>query len=151
MKKIKDWVNNTSVYPPGHIYAGQPQGKQEKLAVTACEDLYKFNHGNKPNVLGELRASWRELEVTMKMAESDSERIFVLPEYFSKVIGEFLYWANRSVKSMDDCFKKHQAVNAYYSSWKMKTKEINQIVYDSFNKEIYFDAIQHYDNKVKAE
>lgn len=147
--KVRDWVAQTAVYPPGHIYAGMVQGKQEKLAITVCEELYKFNHGNKPNVLGELRASWRELEVTLKMSESDTENCFVKTEYWAKVVGEFLFWAREAQAEMDRVFGKHQAVKAYYELWKLKAKDINSIFYDAFSKEIYFECIKHYDEMVK--
>lgn len=150
IQKVKDWVAQTSVYPPAHIYQGMVQGKQEKLAIKLCEELYRFNHGNQPNVLGELRASWRELEVTMKMAESDSENIFVLDSYWAKVIGEFLYWAKEAVHKMDEVYKGHQAVNAYYNEWKLKAKEINSAMYDTVTPQLWIKCIEVYDEMVKT-
>lgn len=149
IQKVKDWVAQTSVYPPGHIYQGMVQGKQEKLAIKLCEELYRFNHGSQPNVLGELRASWRELEVTMKMAESDTENMYVLNSYWAKVIGEFLYWAKEAVRKMDEVYKGHQAVNAYYGLWKLKAKEINSLMYDTVTPQLWIECIKVYDEMVK--
>ncbi|MGZ7196417.1 hypothetical protein ACXWOC_09550, partial [Streptococcus pyogenes] len=99
---------------------------------------------------GELRASWRELEVTMKMAESDSENIFVLDSYWAKVIGEFLYWAKEAVRKMDEVYKGHQAVNTYYNEWKLKAKEINSAMYDTVTPQLWIKCIEVYDEMVKT-
>lgn len=149
LSKVKAWVEATAVYPPGHIYAGMVQGKQEKLAIKLCEELYKFNHGSSPNVLGELRASWRELEVTMILAENDTENMFILDSYWAKVIGEFLFWAREATTKMDKVFKGHQAVSAYYDEWKLKAKEINSMLYDTVTPMLWIECIKVYDEKVR--
>ncbi|ARW57515.1 hypothetical protein FDI23_gp092 [Serratia phage CHI14] len=142
---MNNWVQNTSIYPPAHIYAGKPQGKQEKAAVRICEELYKFNHGTKPNTLGELRSAWRELIITEKMEQSGPSHMSICPEYWAQVIGTFLYWAREARREMDSVFKQHQDVWAYYKPWALKDKEIVQWVYDFTIPTIYVEAIKVHD------
>lgn len=122
---IKEWVEQTSVYPPAHLYAGMPQGKQEKQAVQVCEELYKFNFGNKRNPLGDLRAAWREVEVTAKVYNAPPH-LPLREFYLDKIISEFLVAAQVAVGAMDDTFKKHQAVNEYYKTWRMSYQDIKK-------------------------
>lgn len=120
---IMNWVEQTSVYPPGHLYAGMPQGKQEKQAVQVCEALYKFNFGDKRNPLGDLRAAWREVEATMLVATAKP----ILPlreDYLNKLFDTFLEAAQTAINEMDKVFKQHQAVNEYYKTWRMSYQDV---------------------------
>ena len=63
IKDIECWLNDIKVYPPGHIFAGKPKGKAEKSCEAICEKLYKFNFGDKKNVLAEVHSSYHELRV----------------------------------------------------------------------------------------
>lgn len=125
MVKLSNWVNQTSVYPPNELYAGMPQGKQEKQAITLCESLYKFNFGKDRNVLGDLRQAWREVYVMLKMAESNS----INQLYIDKVIDDFLAKAKLAIDAMDACFKQHQAVNQYYQSWRMSYQSVKSEIF----------------------
>lgn len=129
---IESWVQQTSVYPPGHIYAGMPQTKQEKQAIATCEELYKFNFGKERNILGDLRATWREVEITHKLSLTKS----YLPtrqEFLDKVFNEFLEAAQVAVNKMDSCFKKHQAVNEYYKNWRVGYQDIKKVALELKN------------------
>lgn len=120
---IDQWVEQTSVYPPGHIYAGMTQGKQEKQAVQVCEQLYKFNFGDKRNPLADLRATWREIEVIMLISTVEP----ILPirvEYLDKIFSEFLDAAQNAINEMDKVFKQHQSVNEYYKTWRVSYQDV---------------------------
>lgn len=114
---IAEWVAQTQIYPPAHIYAGMPQAKPEKQAISVCE----FNFGQKRNVLGDLRSAWRELEVLAKL---HAEGLNFKPEYLDKAFGEFILIAADAITSLDQVFKKHQAVNEYYKTWRVSYQNI---------------------------
>lgn len=120
---IGQWVEQTSVYPPGHIYAGMTQGKQEKQAVQVCEQLYKFNFGDKRNPLADLRATWREIEVIMLISTVEPI-LSIRVEYLDKIFTEFLEAAQNAINEMDKVFKQHQAVNEYYKAWRVSYQDV---------------------------
>lgn len=125
---MNNWVENTALYPPAHIYAGKPQGKQEKNAVRICEELYKFNHGNKPNVLGELRSAWRDVVVTSIMNANYDVKI----EYIDKVQGTFLFWALIANRELQKLCKQHPDLAGWYKPWALKNQEIKSYLYDCY-------------------
>ncbi|QHJ79011.1 MAG: hypothetical protein [Caudoviricetes sp.] len=119
---ISEWIKQLSKYPPSEVYAGMPQGKQEKQAILLCETLYKLNCGDKPNVLAELRDAFRELVITSKMNTNDC----VKPTYRAKVLETFLLKAQTAVNAMDAMFKQHQALNLYYKTWRLSYQDIKK-------------------------
>lgn len=121
--KIENWVEQTRVYPPGHIYAGMPQGKQEKQAVQLCEQLYKFNFGDKRNVLGDLHAAWWTVKAFI-LTYQRGPYLEPRAEYVDKIFTEFLEAAKASIDAMDKVFKQHQAVNEYYKEWRMSFQDM---------------------------
>lgn len=134
---IKNWIAQSAVYPPAHIYAGMPQGKKEKQAVTVCESLYRFNFGDKPNLLGNLRSAYRELEVIQILGGT------IKKFQLDKIVNEFLDSAKAAIDKMDYVFKQHQDVNEYYKTWRLGFQTVKaeaQKIQHSF--EVYDDQAQ---------
>lgn len=120
---IEEWIKNVSVYPPAEIYAGLPQGKAEKRAVTICEDLYKFNYGKERNVLSDLRAAWREFEVLLILSKT-GKFIPVKQERSDAVCDAFLKSAQTVINRLDAMHKQHQDLNQYYKNWRVGYQDL---------------------------
>ncbi|BBK09392.1 hypothetical protein [Klebsiella phage 05F01] len=123
MNFLQEWIDNTRVYPPNHIYQGMAQGKQEKQAMAVCEEIYKFNFGDKKNFLGDLHLVWHEFHcfVNVYLAPPFIE---VREEYVNNLCDKLLSEIQSSVSAMDSVFKKHQAVNEYYKSWRISYQDL---------------------------
>lgn len=105
-----NWVANTQLYPPVHIYAGQPQGKQEKRAVAICEALYKFTWGEERNLIGELREASRAVDVISIMNRDGR----VKKERIEKLFDEYAALAIEVNNRLQEVFKQHQDLNKWY-------------------------------------
>ena len=143
-----NWVNNTALYPPAHIYAGMSQSKVEKNAIRICEELYRFNFGDSPNVLGELRSAFRELCVMTHVENQHPTHMKLREEHVAEVKGTFMYWALNAVREMDRVFKQHQDLWKWYNNFKLKKSEIVDWVYYGTNKE-QRDAFADYHDRLK--
>ncbi|UGO48158.1 hypothetical protein vBKpnAMK6_00230 [Klebsiella phage vB_Kpn_AM_K6] len=123
IKDIECWLNNIKVYPPGHIFAGKPKGKAEKSCEAICEKLYKFNFGDKKNVLAEVHSSYHELRVMVNVFRAPPF-IELRKEYANKVFDTFLANVQDAVKHLDEMHKQHQDLNAYYKPWRKSYQEL---------------------------
>lgn len=124
---ITNWISNIA-YPPVRIYAGKPQGKQEKAAIKICEEIYSLTYEPpKKNVLGDMKSSWRELEVSLRMIET-MEDPHIKTQYFHKQCDNFLSDAQNAINAMDNVFKKHQDLNQYYKGIRVSYQEIKSVI-----------------------
>lgn len=129
MNEVLDlWMKNVKTYPPSEIFYqkyGKEAKAEERLKET-CESVYRFCFpDNAKNNLGDLGASYRELEVTYLMGFDK-----IKPEYIKKVADKFLEDVKSTITALDELFKKDQLLQQYYTPWKLKYSEINSIVYD---------------------
>lgn len=123
---LSNWVANTALYPPAHIYAGMAKGKQEKLAETICEELYKFNWGTEKNVLGELREIWRHGNVLCTLNYDGSVKREVIEANFDKLLDALIETNNK----LQAVFKKHQDLNKWYNDHlKTNNAQLKEAVY----------------------
>lgn len=123
---LSNWVENTTLYPPAHIYAGKPQGKPEKQAVAICEELYKFNCGQDKNVLGELKELWRHGNVLCTLNYDGSVKREIMEEQFDKLLAALIE-ANNKLQTV---FKKHQDLNKWYNDHlKVSNAQLKEAIY----------------------
>lgn len=125
---IVTWMKNVKTYPPAEIFFekyGKEAKAEERLKET-CEEVYRFCFPeNVKNPLGDLGASYRELEVAYKMGFDGMK-----PEYIKKVKDKFLEDAKFAITALEALFKKDQILQQYYAPWKVKFADINSTVYD---------------------
>ena len=145
-----NWVNNTAYYPPAHIYAGMVQGKAEKNAIRICEELYRFNFGDSPNVLGELRTAFRELDVMIHMKNAYPSHMELRNEHVAEVFGTFLYWALRANQDMERIYKPHQDLWKWYNASKLTNREIKDWCKQQLDYNLNCMMIDVYDNLVRS-
>ncbi|QPI14040.1 hypothetical protein MYO4S_00289 [Serratia phage 4S] len=107
---LSNWVANTALYPPAYIYAGKAQTKQERQAVAVCEELYKFNWGDKKNILGELHEAARYVDVICSLNYDHKMKHEEINKAFD-VFQELVIEANNKLVEV---FKKHQDLNKWY-------------------------------------
>lgn len=107
---LSSWVANTQLYPPAHIYAGKPQGKQEKQAVAICEALYKFTWGSDRNLLGELRELSRTIDVLSQLNYDGRWN----KESIEKLFDNYAVLAIEVNNRLQEVFKQHQDLNKWY-------------------------------------
>lgn len=125
---IDSWMKNVKTYPPAEIFFEKygKDAKAEERIKTVCEEVYRFCFPESTkNPLGDLGASYRELEVAYKIGFEGMK-----PEYITKVKDAFLEDAKYAVKALDELFKKDQILQQYYSSWKIKYQDISTEVYN---------------------
>ncbi|WJZ27966.1 hypothetical protein NCTGTJJY_CDS0087 [Serratia phage 92A1] len=106
---LSNWVANTALYPPAHIYAGKQQGKQEKQAIAICEELYRLNWGDSTNIIGELQEAARAVNVVCAINYDHKMK----HEYINKVFDDFLAKALTVNNALTEIFKKHQDLNKW--------------------------------------
>lgn len=124
---LGNWVNNTQLYPPAHIYAGQAKGKQEKRAEDICEELYKFSFGNKRNLLGELREASRQIDVLSSLNHDGRWK----KERIEKLFDEYSILAVEVNTKLQSVFKPHQDLNKWYETHlKVSNQELKKIIGD---------------------
>lgn len=123
---LSNWVDNTALYPPAHIYAGMPKGKAEKQAEAICEELYKFNWGKDKNVLGELRELWRHTNVLCTLNYDGSVKREVMEGQFNK-LQDALIEANNKLQEV---YKRHQDLNKWYNTnLKVSNAQLKEAIY----------------------
>lgn len=122
---LSNWVANTQLYPPAHIYAGQPQGKQEKRAIAICEALYKFTWGDDRNLLGELRELSRTIDVLSCLNYDGRWK----KENIEKMYNDYSALAVEVNNRLQEVFKQHQDLNKWYQdNLKVSNQELKQII-----------------------
>lgn len=123
---LSNWVDNTALYPPAHIYAGMAKGKAEKQAEAICEELYKFNWGKDKNVLGELRELWRHTNILCALNYDGSVKREVMEAQFTK-LQDALIEANNKLQEV---YKKHQDLNKWYNTnLKVSNSQLKEAIY----------------------
>ena len=123
---LSNWVDNTALYPPAHIYDGMAKGKAEKQAEAICEELYKFNWGKDKNVLGELRELWRHTNVLCALNYDGSVKREVMEAQFTK-LQDALIEANNKLQEV---YKKHQDLNKWYNTnLKVSNSQLKEAIY----------------------
>lgn len=125
---LEQWIKNVKTYPPAEIFfqkTGPKFEKAEKRCKTICEDLYRFSFPEgEVNILNELGAAYRELEVFYKMGLGD-----IKPERIKEVSTKFLECAKAACTALEAMHKKDQLLGEYYKSWKVKYQDISTEVY----------------------
>lgn len=129
MSQLQKWVDQVMKYPVMEIYGGKDlaQTKEEKRVIAICEDVFKLT-ASKPDEKipkSEMSAAWRELTVTLKMAET----LPVKPEYIQDKKDTFLEAAKQLITLMESTYKKEPVLKVYYETWKLKAADIKDLVY----------------------
>lgn len=122
---LSNWVENTTLYPPAYIYAGKAQTKTERNAIAICEELYKLSHGNKPNVLTELRDAWNTALVVSKLNYDKSIKPVVIQAAYSNLLEKAIIVNNR----LTEVFKQHQDLNKWKNDHlKVSNAELKSVI-----------------------
>lgn len=125
---LRTWVTAIKQYPPATIFFEKygKEAKAEERIKDLCEELYRFMYpDNQKNILGDLGASFRELEVIYMIGLEGMKE-----EYVQSVKNRFLEDAKIAVQACDTFFKKDQLLQKYYEERKMKFQDIRKYVYD---------------------
>ena len=122
---LSNWVENTTLYPPAYIYAGKAQTKTERNAIAICEELYKLSHGNKPNVLAELRDAWNTTLVVSKLNYDKSIKPVVIQAAYDNLLEKAIVVNNR----LTEVFKQHQDLNKWKNDHlKVSNSELKSVI-----------------------
>lgn len=125
---LKEWMHNVKKYPPAEIFfqkTGPKFEKAEKRCKTICEDLYRFSFPEgEVNILNELGAAYRELEVLTTLGYDDLKEGRI-----KEVSTNFLECAKAACTALEAMHKKDQLLGEYYKSWKVKYQDISTEVY----------------------
>lgn len=135
---IQNWVKQLSVYPPSILYAGLSQTKTERQAIQVCENLYKFNFGDKRNVLGEVKAAWRELEVLAALRQTSDLPFRAV--YIRQVVAEFKKKMLLTERELNKFFSQHKDLTAYYDEWKLSPDVLSKSLDDYVSERELNDA-----------
>lgn len=125
---LQQWIDNVKTYPPSEIFFEKygKEAKAEQRIQGICEDLYRFSYPDgQDNILADLSASYRELEVLHCMGFTD-----IKSDIIKEISTKFLATAKVACLALEAMHKKDQLLGEYYKTWKVKYQDISTEVYN---------------------